>query len=78
MEQYSICVAIIHENLVLKISISILLHASKEKIQFYYTLLNTGKNKTKKKKKMLSSAERNLMMNHAPFTGYLLLRPDIH
>lgn len=76
MEQYSICVAIIHENLVLKISISILLHASKEKIQFHYTLLNTGKNKTKKK--MLSSAERNLMMNHAPFTGYLLLRPDIH
>ena len=75
MEQYSICIAIIHENLVLKISISILLHASKEKIQFYYTFLNTGKNKTKK---MLSSAERNLMMNQAPLTGYLLLRPDIH
>ena len=77
MEQYSIYVAIIHENLVLKIFISILLHASKEKIQFHYTLLNNGNNKTKKKK-MLSSAERNLMMNHAPFTGYLLLRPDIH
>lgn len=76
MEQYSICVAIIHENLVLKISISILLHVSKEKIEFYCTLLNTGKNKTKKN--MLSSAERSLMMYHAPFSGYLLLRTDIH
>ena len=71
MEEYSICVPITNENLFFTISISILLHASKEKTHFYYTIFNTGEaedknQKPKKQNKVLSFAESKVKMHHFP------------